>query len=212
MLFYMHRIYLQNKHAQDELHSRASIIIDDAHNQSNQILKTAVAKSEETIRQTNLLRDDLIKKLEDAISAAAQKDVDALSAKSHEIDSFYKSLLNTIRQEHLKKTQEITAAVDQIANKEFADFSEVLKRETVQSEDLVLKKADEAFVKAQVDIENYRQQKFQEINNAVNKVVLEVSEEVIGKTLSLTEHQKLITESLDSAVKEGLLSSRIHHA
>jgi uncharacterized protein (UPF0333 family) len=201
--------YRQNKKVEKILHTQEKEIIEKAHKKAEEIILQAGDKAHQIVSQSEILKQELINSIETNFKEVASKDLGLLENKSVEINEFYKNLLDSISTQHLKKTGETLKSIDEIVQKELADFREVLKKETVQSEDIVLKRANEEYVKIKKDIDAYREEKIKEINLAVNQMILKVSEEVLGKALNMNEHQKLITDSLEQALKEGLLKAEV---
>ena len=56
----------------------------------------------------------------------------------------------------------------------------------------------------QKEIAAYKQQKIKESDKTVNKIIAEVSQKVLNKSIPLEDHQNLIIESLEKSLKEGV--------
>lgn len=59
--------------------------------------------------------------------------------------------------------------------------------------------------KSKQEIEEYKKEKLANIDEAVVKVVKSASEEILGKAITLANHQTLITEALEKAKKEHFI-------
>jgi F0F1-type ATP synthase membrane subunit b/b' len=199
-------LYRQNKKSVEKLNQDQNEIIIKAQKQAQQILTDARKKAQEIISQSEYFKQDLIKSVEESFQEVADKDLTLLENKSDEINQFYKKLLESITNKHLKRTEDTLKAIDSIVNAELNDFREVLKNETVQSEDVVMKRVNEEYLKVKAEIDAYRQTKLSEVDQMVNRMILQISTDVLGKALSVQEHKKLIQDSVDKAIQEGVLT------
>ncbi len=80
-----------------------------------------------------------------------------------------------------------------------------------------IKTTNELFLKKQIndfhltllpqiekELDAYKQVRMQEIDKVTIEIVQKASQDIFNKTISLTEHQNVITQSLDKAKKEGV--------
>jgi len=54
------------------------------------------------------------------------------------------------------------------------------------------------------EVEYYKQSRMKEIDQAVEAIVQRASQEIFNKSLSLSDHQTLVIQSLEKAKKEGI--------
>jgi len=52
------------------------------------------------------------------------------------------------------------------------------------------------------EIDSYKRQRFEEINRKMYQLLAKVAKETIGKAIDLSDHEKLVMESLEKAKKE----------
>ena len=62
----------------------------------------------------------------------------------------------------------------------------------------------ELLPKLERELEEYKKQRLKEADKTVNKIVQKVSQEVLGKSLSMEEHHDLIINSLEKSRVEGV--------
>lgn len=60
--------------------------------------------------------------------------------------------------------------------------------------------------RAAKEIADYKNEQKAKINERITQVVAQISREVLGKALSLEQHEQLIVEALDEAKKAGLFN------
>ncbi len=57
------------------------------------------------------------------------------------------------------------------------------------------------------EIKTHKEEVFAKIDKDIYRIISRVVKEVIGKTLELEDHQKLVTEALKEAKKEGFFEA-----
>ena len=77
---------------------------------------------------------------------------------------------------------------------------------TVSSEKLVKKKIDSDYYSLRQEIQSYKEEKLKKIDQDIYELLEKVSSLVLGKAISLSEHEDLIEKSLEKAKKEGVFS------
>lgn len=60
--------------------------------------------------------------------------------------------------------------------------------------------------KIEADAQGYRENKFKEIDQEIRQIVLAASREVIGRAISLSEHEDLVNKALEKAKRDKLFS------
>jgi hypothetical protein len=206
LLYYLKEVYGRDKQIAEFIKSNDTLILSEAQQKAKSIIEAATIRAKQTITETDYVKAELMKKVENLLNDEAHKDVQLLQNKSYEINDWYKKLLAGVEQQHAKKAEETLNTVENIATEELEDFREILKKETMESEQVVSQKVNSEYQKVHLELEGYKAKKMQEINQAANKIVLEVTEEVLGKAISLDEHQKIIVDALEKAKRDGLFN------
>ena len=170
------------------------------------------------------ISEDFQKKLEGLIGQEIQKAISEFSQQaSNEIPNLSKfsleaqkkfsenaenkiSELNQTAKKELAKIQEINLkAHDLLINEVKGESAELLK-DIAQKFSQIYQSTSETLnkkvVEAESEIENYKKERFKEINRKIYQMIGEVAKKTIGKTIDLSEHEKLVIEALEKAKKE----------
>lgn len=103
--------------------------------------------------------------------------------------------LNLTTEKELVGIQEANLKTSEALSKDLAqNFAKVYQ--SVQ--DSLNKKVRET----EKEIENYKKERFQEIDRKIYQMVGEVAKKTIGKAIDLSDHEKLVMEALEKAKKE----------
>jgi hypothetical protein len=124
------------------------------------------------------------------------------------IDQALSELVKQIQRESVETATKFMAdystSLKQIATTSLADFKDVslgLQADLQQQ----LKTFREGLLPSlEKELEQYRAMRLKETEELVRKIVEKASQDVFNKSLSLDDHQKLLTDSLEKAKAEGV--------
>lgn len=66
------------------------------------------------------------------------------------------------------------------------------------------KTINERVIRAEKNIEDYKQEKLKEIDKKIYRIIEDVAEKTLGEAISLSAHEKLVIDSLEKAKKEKI--------
>lgn len=149
--------------------------------------------------------------LEDATTEASQIITNAQyvnTSSKQAVDQALNTMLHDVQGDAVKaadtfKTSYV-ASLEQIAHTSLGDFQNVTKELKTDLEQQIKTFHDTLLPGLQKELEAYKQSRMKQAETTITRVVQEVSQEVLNKSISFEDHQKLMTESLDKAKKEGL--------
>ncbi len=128
---------------------------------------------------------------------------------SHEVvKKALQDMLLEVQQEAGDMTHELTAtyatSLKQLTSESLADFQQI-SRELEDDLRTQIKHFRETLLpNLEKELEEYKQARLKEIEQTVLHIVQKASEEIFNKTLSITDHQHIILDSLEKAKKEGM--------
>lgn len=146
-----------------------------------------------THQPATILPDGVSKEQKEALSHAS----------SELLDGFRKSI-QELQQETINTVRNISKGIEEGVVSEMKDFKEVLQKETVDSQKIVEQKIEEEYKAAQTDVDSYKKEQLKKIDTSIYDILQLVAKEVLGKSLSLGEHEALVTEALEKAKTEGV--------
>lgn len=133
--------------------------------------------------------------------AANDKDLEEMFRE--ELESSILKQIDIFRREAAKAVNKMRKAVESSSEEQLKDFKEIMKQETYASQKKLEEKIEQDYESTQKELESYKQNEMKKVDESVYKIVYRVSELVLGKGLSLQEHQQIILEALDKAKEEG---------
>lgn len=187
-------------------YKKSKKVIEKANAQANDILTKASEKAKEILFETEYVKEDLVKHTEEDLNRISQTSVQVLEGESKEFEKQYQILFNEMRNAYTKKAGSILENIEGVADSELDDFRELLRKETVAVQAYISRKTIEEFEGAKRDITTYKEEKLEEVSKNINTLILRVAKDVLGEAIPLHEHEKLVTQALERAKKEGIFS------
>jgi len=114
--------------------------------------------------------------------------------------------LNQAAKKEFIKIQETNLKTHDLLINETKKVSEALSNELSQKftqiYQLTRETLNKKVVETEGEIENYKKERLKEIDQKIYQMLGEVAKKTIGKTIDLSDHEKLVTEILEKAKKE----------
>jgi len=161
-------------------------IVDDALSKERKILEDATTEADKILTDAKY------------VNSSSQKSVDqALEKMVGEI----KTETDTTSKD-FRKTYE--TSLQQIATTSLQNFQTVSKGLQTDLEAQIKKFHETLLPNMEKELESYKQSRLKQAEQVITKVVAEASQQILNKSISFEDHQRLMTESLEKAKQEGL--------
>lgn len=168
-----------------EAHDRAIIIIDEAN-------KKAASLLTESQTLSNTASDTLEKKLDQAADMNAQE----MKKASEQLLNLYKDALQKIGSEDIKNATNISRDIDSITEKQLGQFTDVLAKETINSEKMVEEKINKQYQAIETELQAYKDRRLKDVDDNILQIIQSVTEVVLQKQLSIEEQEQLVYDAL----------------
>jgi F0F1-type ATP synthase membrane subunit b/b' len=161
-------------------------IIDNSLSAERNILNDATKEASSILTNTQYVSSSLKDAVNKILLKMIQDAQQAAVASSNDIMTKHKSSLNQLSGKSLEDFQNITKQFELDTQKQMKEYRETL------------------LFNLQKEIAEYKQQKVKESDKVVNQIVQNVAQKVLNKSISLEDQQKLIIDSLEKSLKEGV--------
>ncbi len=162
-------------HVVDDALSKERKILDDATSEASQIITGA-----EYVTHTS--KDEVTHAIQQLV-ADIQKEGEGIA---RTFSSEYSSSLKQLTTQSLNEFQTTMTDLQSGLKKQIQEFHTSLLPEIEK------------------ELQVYKQARVQQIDQTVTNIIQKASQEIFNKSLSLSDHQAIVTESLEKAKKEGL--------
>lgn len=189
VIYYFFRLQEKERTLEERLNKNDTEyhkIVNDALSKERKILDDAAEEADKIITDANYVTTSS----KETLDKALQKMVADFEKESNESG-------RSIMQSYQASLKEVTDA----SLKNFGHISKEFEED--------LQKQLKAFNESQLanmekTLEEYKKNQFQKTQDMVGKIVHQVSEEVLNKSISIEDHQKLVLNSFEKAKKERL--------
>lgn len=208
--FYAYSLYKEKKEVEETENNIYKIykkIIKNAHATARQILQSTTAKASQILSETNYVNEQLVKDFDLNLHSVAQTDIDTFKQNSGQFSAEYQQLLQQMKDEYIKEMRQMVGLLTQSISSELKDYKDIVRAETIESQTIIEKRIEDEFEKAQKEIQEYKKQELDKVNQSVQELINSITEKVLGKTIPLADHEQLIMEALEEAHAEGVFSS-----
>jgi len=174
---------------------RAAKMIDDANN-----------KALDIINKANLSGADASENFNQEIVRIASTQIKEFEKTTSEFTKLYSQVLSDLKIKNIEVFQNVSKDIETDTMAEIKNFRDSVEKLTVSSQKLVKEKIGIDFAEVEKEIENYKAEELKKIDDKIYTLLEKVAKEVLGKALSLSEHENLITKALEKAKKESVFA------
>lgn len=207
--FYYSKLVIKLNHIQKEnlylryhVQEKSLQKINNAKDRSTQIIADAAKQAEEILKNAEVLKTQISDESKQEFIGLAKRQSEALRNAAEELHKAFNQSMQEVRDEDINLFKNTTKDIENITVQEIKSFEDKLHQETIGKEQLVEQKVNEAFSKAQSEIEVYKQNKLAEVDRKIFTVLEKATREVLRKTLNLDDHRELILAAVKKAKSE----------
>ena len=137
-------------------------------------------------------------KIEDNIKSTVEEHIEAI-ARTH-IVKIISRYGKTLEKQGLDSQDRLNSTIDKI----ILDLSAFIKTQEQSFISQNQKQIQLTSAEANRQVEEYKNSRLKLVDDQIKKVVEKTSRDILGKTLSLEDHEQLIKNALEQAKKEGV--------
>lgn len=186
-------VFQKNADLLSETRIKALKIIDDANNQALDI-----------VSKITLSTDSASENFKSEISRASSAQIKEFEKVTSDFIALYSKILQDLKIKNIELFQNISKDVEVSATEEIKNFKDAMQKSTSSFQNEVKKKVDADYEISKKEIESYKKAELAKIDLEIYRILEKMAKIVFGKTISLSEHEDLIEESLEKAKKEGV--------
>lgn len=196
---YFYYVYKREKEFEDShenLEENYDNILFKAHKKAEEIVSQASEKAKSLLMNTKDVKEFADKDIEQAI----QKEKEEL------LQSFSASI-NGIRNDALMYVKKMADETQSLTQSELISFRDGMQKNLAQIRLAETQKLSEEARKSFDEIETFKSSQLEKVKQQLSDLIVKVSEDVLGKSISLTDHEKLVLEGLEQAKQEGFFDA-----
>jgi hypothetical protein len=182
-----------NAYSLDTARTKAIKIIDDANKQALDI-----------VNKITLSSDVASESFKQEIMRVSSAQLEEFEQRTSEFTKAYLQVLQDLKTKNIEVFQNVSKDIETNTMAELQNFKQSMQNLTIFSEKEVKKKVDIDYETVRKEIENYKKEEFARINSRIYEFLETTAKLILGKALSISDHEDLIKKSLEKAQKEGV--------
>lgn len=196
------KIEQEAKEVHDGAYEEALRILDEARLKSIKVLSDSQLKAQKLLSDTRYVSDEKKKELSKRVEDLYVKEEVSFKQLSNDLIKSYKEALEKEQTENIRTLAETTEMIKDEVLSDIGEFKETILKETVDSQRQIDEKLRKSYEEAEKEIESYREEKIAALNEKIFLILADITEQVIGKAVDQTDHEKMILDSLKDEVKK----------
>lgn len=188
--------------------ARERQILENAVNQSSQIMNVATHQANQILAGTQYISQTTKATLDNAVQKLVV-DVENVSSSSKiTLDQTLQKIATDVHREAFDAGKDMTgsynASLKQLVTISLTGFQNVTNELELDLQKQIKDFRGTLLANLEKEIEEYKAAKIRRIDQASVGVAQRVAQEVLNKSLTMEDHQKLVIQSLEHAKKEGV--------
>lgn len=183
-------------------------ILENAMNQSSQIMQVATHQANQIIAGTQYITQASKTSLEQALQRMIIDVQNTGSNSKMTLEQALQKIVVDVHREAFDTGREFatnySASLKQIANLSLAGFQTVASELELDLQKQIKDFRQTLLTNLEKELEVYKQSRMRKVDQASVTIVQKFAQEMLNKSLSLDDHEKLLIDSLEKAKQEGL--------
>lgn len=197
---------LDNDIVKQEAYDKALNVLEDAKEKSLEILGTSNDRARKILDSVDYINVETKKELDLELKKLSERQVSTFENLSSDLINVYKNSLEDQHKVGLAQIEKTSEFVQEELKNQITDLKDSLQKETAQSEEQVRAMISSDYEHTKAEIEKYKNEKFAEINLKVYELIPQITKEILGRTLTIDDHQSVVLKILDDAKRDSSLN------
>lgn len=178
-------------------------LLDETRQKAVGIIDEANSKALDIINKANLSADITSENFTQEVARIASLQIKDFEKATSDFTKMYNRILQELKSKNIEVFQNVSKDIEVNTMEEIKNFRDSVENLTVSSQKQVKKKIDDDYREVEREIENYKQEQLKKVDDKIYEILERVSKLALGRAISLSEHENLITKALERAKKEG---------
>ena len=193
-----------NLHMKDEDSQKNASLLDTARIKAVKIIDDANNQALDIISKITLSTNVTSESFKENLSRVSSAQIKEFEKATSDFTALYSQILQDLKTKNIEVFQNVSKDIEVDTMKEIRSFKESMQKLTVLSQKEARRKIDANYEASKKEIENYEKEELKKIDSGIYELLEKISKLVLGKALSLADHEDLIEKALEKAKKEGV--------
>lgn len=175
------------------------------HKKELQILEDARTKAARILADAHFVDNNAKNEFQEQLKTVSLNEVKDFEKVAVTLLEAYKKELEDLKENTIKIASNITKDIESNTEGELKDFKDILTKETYASQKIVEQKIEEQYAQTEKEIQAYKTQRIKKVEDEIYNVIQNVARIVLGKAISLQDHEQLVIDALNKAKEKSVL-------
>lgn len=166
------------------------------------ILSKAQKRSQEILEDAHRTATEIVGRAEKFLSAQEGKVAKELEKASESYANYFKDSLRRVEDDAKKTLDNVPEEIKKIYATEIVNIRTTLEAELSKAREDSRQIVLEAYKKAESEVENYKKQRLNQIDESIIIILQEVARKVLSREINQEEHEKLVMKALQEAKRQ----------
>jgi F0F1-type ATP synthase membrane subunit b/b' len=181
---------------QSKIRDNAAEILRQSHEKGLRVVQEAVVKAEAIVKDAQIFSDTTRDNFIADLQSAKQAQEKILASRNEEISSLYDQFVLDVRHDTGERFRIVAKDMENHALAGIGEFRGALESERIFMHKQLESKVEEEYKKAQKHIEDYKEDQMKKVEKHVFDILHTLVRDVLGRSLSLSEHEDLVQKAL----------------
>ena len=191
------KVFLQSK-----IRDQTADILKDAHEKRLKIIREAMDRSHSILKELESFNVDFKYQFAEDLQAVRKKQEEAVVRKSDEISRLYSEFSTNLERGIEEQFNNMTKDMLSQSSLEVEEFRKTLEAGRIDIRKELKDRLDVEYKKAQKNIEDYKVDQIKKVDKHVFGILQALTRDVLGKSLSLKDHEDLVQKALSEMKAE----------
>jgi len=196
---------IQVRKKSKQINHEYNLIVSNANQQATEIIDQANQKATKLLEKTEFHLEDMQQQVRKSFQQAVDNQQQSLEKKLADLANQIPDLTNNLQDNFSHQVNDFNQKMNQQLQKQIDKFLEKLNLQTIATAQDTQKQLQTSLRQSLAEVDKYRQEQLTKVEQNIANIIKNVSGDVLHQTLSIEDHQRLITEALERAKKEKIV-------
>ena len=173
------------------------------------ILLNAQNKSQTILEDAHRKASEMVGRAEKFLSAQEGKVAQELEKASKSYANYFQDSLRSVEEEAKKSLNNVPEEIKKVYATEIVNIRTTLEAQFVKAREDSRQIVLEAYKKAEAEVEKYKKQRLNQIDESIIIILQEVARRVLSREINQEEHEKLVMKALEEAKKQHVFEEQV---
>ena len=192
------------KKIEARLHRHSVKTMELVHQNSERLMQESIQKATEIIHDTQAVKEESEEKLQNVLHQTAKKHAGLLEKQLFEVSESFDTEFENLEKKYEKQAKKTLSQMESTGKAGLEKLEGILDKQTISLQNYLQHKVDIEFEKARSEIAQYKKAEMEKVKEDIHNLIKKTVVDVLGKSIPLDEHEKLILSALEEAKQEGI--------